>query len=231
MTISSDLRASRQRQLVDAAHTLIRVNEDAGFSMIQLAKQAGVSPATPYNLLGSKAEILRLVVIDEFEGFKIKLATIGVSVGLARLLQAVDLLVQHYVGDPRFYAGLYKAAQTAETSQIGAEMSVHGRWLWSDLVQGAIDAGELDQDLFVDGFTGVLLRNMGAVSAAWLADGWSPDRYQSEMIYCSRMLISAVARSKVRQDLTTQMKSAEQKLLKSWDSVTLSDKLQGPVSA
>lgn len=54
MALSDELRAARCRNLVDAAHALIRETGGTGFSMVQLAEKAGVSPATPYNLLGSK---------------------------------------------------------------------------------------------------------------------------------------------------------------------------------
>ena len=47
MALSSEARAARQRHIVDAAHALIRETGGAGFSMLQLAKRAGVSPATP----------------------------------------------------------------------------------------------------------------------------------------------------------------------------------------
>ena len=57
MAISPERREARRRNLALAAQALIRERGDAGFSMAQLAERAGVSPATPYNLVGSKAAL------------------------------------------------------------------------------------------------------------------------------------------------------------------------------
>ncbi len=73
MALSVELRESRRRHLVTVAQALIREKGDAGFAMTELATRAGVSPATPYNLVGSKADLLRLVVDDEFDRFTRKL--------------------------------------------------------------------------------------------------------------------------------------------------------------
>ena len=64
MALSAERREARRRHLVDAAASLVRVDGGTGFSMLQLAGRAGVSPATPYNLIGSKSELLRLLVAD-----------------------------------------------------------------------------------------------------------------------------------------------------------------------
>ena len=76
MALSAERREARRRHLVEAAASLIRDNGGAGFSMLQLAERAGVSQATPYNLLGSKSELLRLIVAGEFEGFVARLAAL-----------------------------------------------------------------------------------------------------------------------------------------------------------
>ncbi|WP_418654973.1 TetR/AcrR family transcriptional regulator, partial [Acinetobacter baumannii] len=55
MALSPEAREARRRNIVDAAHELVRETGGAGFSMLDLARRAGVSPATPYNLLGSKS--------------------------------------------------------------------------------------------------------------------------------------------------------------------------------
>jgi len=56
--------------LIRAARDLIAEREDGNFSMPELAARAGLSLATPYNLFGSKAAILREVYRAETEGFR-----------------------------------------------------------------------------------------------------------------------------------------------------------------
>lgn len=57
MVAASQKQVRRQR-LLDAAASLVRTSGNTDFSMLTLAKLAGVSPATPYNLLGSKVGVL-----------------------------------------------------------------------------------------------------------------------------------------------------------------------------
>ncbi len=59
--------------------------------MRELAKKAGVSPATPYNLLSNKANLLALVVQDEFQDFQAKLGALRHLDAFDRLFGAVDL--------------------------------------------------------------------------------------------------------------------------------------------
>lgn len=58
---------------MEAARTLIREKGGSGFSMRELAAKAGVSYATPYNLLSSKTNLLTLVVQEEFALFRHKM--------------------------------------------------------------------------------------------------------------------------------------------------------------
>jgi len=57
-------KAERRRRIIAAARDLIRETGNAGLSMRALAQRAGVSLATPYNLLGSKRAIFDLLTDD-----------------------------------------------------------------------------------------------------------------------------------------------------------------------
>lgn len=51
-------KAARRKKILAAAEALIRRDGDIRFGMRELAKKAKVSPATPFNLFGSKGDIL-----------------------------------------------------------------------------------------------------------------------------------------------------------------------------
>ncbi len=58
----------RRRAILDAAQALIQEGKSRDFSMPNLAKKAGVSLVTPYNLFGSKSNILlEICKADIFE--------------------------------------------------------------------------------------------------------------------------------------------------------------------
>ena len=58
MGIRETQKNVRRQAILDAARTLIREGKGDDFSMPDLAEKAGVSLVTPYNLFGSKSDIL-----------------------------------------------------------------------------------------------------------------------------------------------------------------------------
>jgi AcrR family transcriptional regulator len=209
MSISPERLEARRRQLVDAAHALIRDNGGAGFSMAQLAVRAGVSPATPYNLVGPKSEVLRLVVTDIYDGFAARLERLPAGTPLRRLLDAVDLVAAYYAEDPGFYAGLYRTAQGADRAAIGSRMFAQGRALWSGFVGAAVDAGELESFVAVEPLTDVLLRVMSVTTEFWLSLGWTPERFADEMAHAVRLTLAAVATTPGRETLVGEVEQLQ----------------------
>lgn len=189
MALSPEAREARRRNIVSAAHMLIRETGGAGFSMLQLAKRAGVSPATPYNLHGSKSEVLRRVVEDEFFSFARRLAQQPAAAPLDRLLCTVDLVVVHYCTEPEFYRGLYAAMHGIEGNPLREMMGAQGEALWTALVAEAIASGELRPLLSAEELTPLLLRAIAATTEAWLDDNWDAARFANEMARGCRLLL------------------------------------------
>ena len=193
MALSPQLREARRRNVIDAAHRLIRETGSTGFSMLQLAQCAGVSPATPYNLLGSKAEVLRRVVEDEYDRFARRLADQPARPPLPHLLHALDLIAVHYLAEPQFYRGLYGAMIGIEDNPVRALMSAEGLRLWTAMVATAQDHGALAPLLSAEDLTALLLRGVAATVEAWLAEHWDDPRFIRELRRTSRLTLLGLA--------------------------------------
>ena len=189
MSLSPEAREARCRTLVDAAHALVRETGGAGFSMRQLAQRAGVSPATPYNLLGSKSEVLRRVVLDEYASFAARLCDLPPQPPLDRLLSAIDLISVHYAAEPDFYRGLYGALIGVEANPLREVMSEEGQHLWGQMVGAALASGELAPLVDADVLTALLLRTVASSVEAWLAESWEPTRFAAELRMASRLVV------------------------------------------
>ena len=209
MALSFERRAARQRHIVEAAQALIRERGDAGFAMTELAARAGVSPATPYNLVGSKANLLRLVVDDEFESFSRRMDSVSHASPLGALLDATALVVTHYEADRQYYRGLYRSVFGADATEMRDLMSSHGQALWRGFVQAAVDAGEIEAFVAVLPLTNVLLRAIGATAQAWLAEGWDQERFTLEMAQTARLVLASVVAAPLRAGLVSQLTLAQ----------------------
>src|ERR1700748_3679065 len=95
-------KAERRQRIIQAARQLVRETGNAGLSMRALAARAGVSLATPYNLFGSKRAIV-LAVLEDVREYRERFAAARATDPIARLFTALDLALEYYMNDPRFY--------------------------------------------------------------------------------------------------------------------------------
>lgn len=87
-------------RILDAAERLL-ASGTAEFSMRQLADEAGVSFATPFNLFGSKAAITLALSARRIASMQEKLAQAALpEAAIARVLTAVDIAVSVMVASP-----------------------------------------------------------------------------------------------------------------------------------
>lgn len=191
MSLSPERKALRRAHIVAAAHDLIRDEGPGGFTMGKLAERANVSPATPYNLIGPLAEVVRLVVDDEFDRFAQRLSAEARPAGLDGLLRAVDLMVAHYGADPDYYRALFGMIFRNETPELVLLMRAAGRDLWGGLIAAAIARGDLDAGAGGEAFTDAFVRTLAMVTFVWTTDDVSQKRYALEMAYAARLALAA----------------------------------------
>jgi AcrR family transcriptional regulator len=142
----------RRRAILDAARDLILNSEDRDFSMTILAEKAGVSLVTPYNLFGSKSNILiEIVREDIFEHVADTDAPLPES--LAAWIDAVSVtLAEIYYRNRHFYRRMIVtlvARESAEAQRAALEFAYDmfraplGRLRDSGLLSSAIAPGIL----------------------------------------------------------------------------------------
>lgn len=100
---------ARRILIIEAAEKLILKTESTNFSMIDLARTAGLSTATTYNLIGSKATVLyRLLnrTLDRLNLADIRYKGDGDPIG--HVLEAAETAVNVFANDPGFYRPLMR---------------------------------------------------------------------------------------------------------------------------
>ena len=114
-------KAARRRRILDAARALILEGGRGDFSMPALAAAAGVSLVTPYNLFGSKANILLEIARQDIFGRMSEIARLPCD-GLAQFLSDLAaVLARVYYADRHFYRRMIAtmAAQESAEGQQG----------------------------------------------------------------------------------------------------------------
>jgi AcrR family transcriptional regulator len=215
MPISQATIDQRKATLVAAAHDLIREKAGSGFSMLELARQAGVSPATPYNLLATKANILSLVVKEEFQLFRSKMACLEHNGQLSRLLSVIDLLSAHHSSDKEFYFGLFRSA--GNSGDLGPALREEGRLLFGEMVRSAITEEKSKRNLRPEMITDVLLRDLRGTVEAWYVDEWSVDRFRNEVAYSTRLILLPAFDGNAEARLRRELSDLEDLLADAYD--------------
>lgn len=171
----------RRRRLVKAASELIAERDDGSFSMPELAKRAGLSLATPYNLFGSKAAVLAQVFERLVRGFHRDAAWMAGLPASERILGVIDRLVSAYETQGRLFRNLWKALyglDLSEHRQLNLSLSneiVH------PLVASLAAEGLLRADIPLTAVETTLVRLFDANFEMWAAQDWSPGQLRAQL--------------------------------------------------
>ncbi len=186
-------KTKRRAAIVGTARRMIAESGKAGFSLVELARRAGVSPATPYNLVGPRTAVLEEIVREEFEAFRRRLSPTEEMSGVDCILAATRLVTAHYGAEPDFYRGLFGAMNTEGGEELRYLMLSMGRDLWERFIAQATDQGEIDVKFDSDLLTDQLLAAVSGATLAWIMERWSVPRFAAEMRYAVYIVLCAVA--------------------------------------
>lgn len=171
----------RRRRLVRAASELIAERDDGSFSMPELAKRAGLSLATPYNLFGSKAAVLAQVferLVSTFHRDDEWMAGLPAS---ERILGVIDRLIHAYDRQGRLFRNLWKALyglDVSEHRQLNLSLS---NQLVGPLVTSLAGDGLLPEGVPPLAIETTLVRVFDADFEQWASQDWSTAHLRAQL--------------------------------------------------
>jgi AcrR family transcriptional regulator len=137
----------RRRKIGDAARELLREVGVEQASVREIARRAGVSPTTIFNLCGNKAGVLQWVFRRDFDDFEALVAAAPSADSLGRLFDAIVITEQLFSADPGFYKATLAFTSEAATGSVFADMKDPRLAYWKALlrqieVDGFIQCGD-----------------------------------------------------------------------------------------
>lgn len=143
MSRREEAKAFNRARICAAAEAIIRREGIAELSMRRLADEAGVSLRTPYNLFGSKTDVL-IALLDEAQ---LQLAPLGAAGGegsaIDQLFEMLARTEAFFASDEEYYRGIYQAIMTSdhpEAREAGVARAITtAQWLTAR----ALGQGEL----------------------------------------------------------------------------------------
>ena len=126
-------KSRRKEQILRAARLLLTEGESDDFSMEALATRAGVSLPTPYNLFGSKSQVIVALHAWETEAFRRRIGEIEEEDPVLRLLQAADEAMDSHLADERYFKALCRAAFNASRPIQAYDHSARSKFFVDEL--------------------------------------------------------------------------------------------------
>ncbi len=161
-------KLKRQRAILDAAREIILTMGDAGLNMRAMAAKAGVSPATPYNLFGSKQAVLQAIYDEDLLSFYQMFEERASARPLDRLFDMIDLSVEHWQRSPDFYKALLATLYRNSGWEAGGEAWSPRLEQVRTLIDDAVAAGDLGSDAPVEILTATVARIFRSIAQEWI---------------------------------------------------------------
>ena len=196
-------KRARRERIVAAAAALARAQGFDAVAMTAIAAEAGVSPATLYNLFETKAAIFREVFDQDLETFVRQLAASPAASALDRLFTAVELAGQLYAADPIFYRAM--ALHGGRSGSLRPAIREPRMAFWRAQVAAAIADGGLgdDSDPALIGTT--LAHLFAGVVQDWAADAIDAPRLVLEASYGFALILTPSASAAGRRALAERL--------------------------
>lgn len=160
-------KAKRQRAILDAARDIMAESGEAGLTMFALASRAGVSPATPYNLFGSKQAILQAVYEEDMREFHANYDENAGDDPLGRIFDLVDFTIEHWSSSPDFYRAMLTVLSRSAGSGVEGAWSPRRSYA-RKLVQDLAAAGGIAADAPIEALATALIRTLKSVGGEWV---------------------------------------------------------------
>jgi len=136
-------KEERRARIRNAARDLLRETGADGFSMRELADRAGVSPATPYNLFGTRGDILIAVFDADLVEFREAFASIQSIDPVSRLFDFVATAFGFFRREPEFYKAMLGLIAASSQNELRSGIVDPRAAVYSELIDGLKEGGAL----------------------------------------------------------------------------------------
>ena len=207
-------KAERRQRIVEAAEALVRKNGFDKVSMTQIADQAGVAPATLYNLFETKRAIFRQVFDLDLEKYEQLVAELPARGAINKIFASIDLAASLYRRNPEFYRAMARGGG-ADTGGLRSDVSEPRIAFWHVQIAAAVAQGQLRSNTKSQIVAVALSQQMRGAFLEWAARVISPERMAKETAYSFAMTLLAHASEKSAPSLKTRLKRIEIMLMAS----------------
>jgi AcrR family transcriptional regulator len=202
--------AARRGRILDAAALLIRKTGGTEFTMVNVADKAEVSPATPYNLFGSKSGVLYALLnrsLDEVFARALRFTASPIE----HPVEAADIAAQIFARDPVFYRPLFLVLLGVRDEVHRPRFMERSLEYWKRSLEGLIEADLLD-DADREDLSRALLVHFAGVLELWIHGDLDDAGFRAQISYGTGLHLIAFADGAALAKLRRRLGDAKRRL-------------------
>lgn len=185
-------KEERRKRIAAAARAMIEERGEAGFSMRDLAASAGVSQATPYNLFGTKHEVLLQVFNDDLASFVEEFESIKSPDALERYFDFIKLSRTTLERSQPFYREIMQLISTHAPSDLRSGLMQPRGEIYRRLTVKAIDDGYIRSDINPAICARIVEHIIGGSLQRWVSGEINMMFYEHEVSYGIALVLASV---------------------------------------
>ena len=207
MSLREQQVAARRARILDAAGALIRATGGTEFTMVDVAAKAQVSPATPYNLFGSKSGLLYALLNRSLDDVFRGAVRFSSTSPLEHPLEAADVAAGTFARDPVFFRALFLVL-------LGVRDDVHR----PRFMERSLDywrhslAAARKPDLDHEELARALLIHFAGVLELWIHGDLDETQFRAQVTYGCALNLLAFAEGTTSARLRKRMREAKRRL-------------------
>ena len=167
MNLRENNKLLNKQKILNAARDLVLSGGLEALSMRELAERAQVSSRTPYNLFGSKTDVL-LGLLDEPRQQLWQALPPQFSQGIVLAsLEIIERVYALYSKDMDYYRQLYWGLMTSDHAEVRRASLVSAKRFAMPLLDAAVMNGELVADTDVEALTSHVVMLLAGLLGLW----------------------------------------------------------------
>src|SRR5262245_49443337 len=212
MKLREKQMADRRRRILDAAEGLIRQTGGTNFSVLTLADKAEVSPATPYNLFGSKARLLFALFNRSLAELPVKDLTASYTDPLERLVETTKVIATHLATHADFFRPLYLSLFAVQDDVYRVEFVGYHLRRWERTLADVEHAGLLSSAVTADQLARQLMISFAGTVELWVHHELDAEGFSAEAAFGALLLLLGATVPRARPRLLRRLKAARRGL-------------------
>jgi len=217
--VREERKEMRRQRTLDAAEVLIRETGSTEFSMLTLAGKANLSPATPYNLFGSKSTVLYALLnrsLDEI--VRGAAGAFTQTHPFQRVMKAAESAANFFVSNPDFYRPIYKFLMGVNDPVHQPAYRKRSLEYWMTALAAIEQEKLLPEEVECKHLAHQLMINFIGALNLWVHEELTNKEFHAQISYGTAMLLLGIAQGENRELILKRLNTTRSKLCRQFAS-------------